>query len=170
MADRNFPTESYIQVLTQFLDIIDYNDTNLSHEERIRNLHYAYTKAAVHFAQPFQQKHIKTGVRRLQASLQTIVAMVTYAWAKASREVIADLSIHYTYMLMLDDSKDDPETTMETWCEDLLAGRTQKHPWWQMVNSQLPTVLSHYGPYCALNMVRSTTDCKFPLHTNKRLY
>ncbi|KAL2202444.1 trichodiene synthase [Sarocladium strictum] len=158
MADRQFPTESYIQALTRFLDIVNYNDTNFTPEERIRTLHYAYTKAAAHFAQPFQQKHIKASPKRLQASLQTIVAMATHCWAKASPEVIADLTIHYTYMIVLDDSKDDPETTMKTWCEDLLAGRPQKHPWWQLVNSQLPTLLSHYGPYCALNIVRSTTD------------
>jgi trichodiene synthase len=160
MADRQFPAESYIQVLTQFLDIINYNDTNYTPEQRIHILHYAYTKAAAHFAQPLQQTHIKASEKRLQASLQTIVAMVVYSWAKASPEVLADLSILYTYMLVLDDSKDDPEAAMETWCEDLLAGRPQKHPWWQMVNGELPTVLSHYGPFCALNMVRSITDCK----------
>lgn len=161
MANQEFPTDYYIKALTRFLDTIDYNDTNFTHEERVRNLHYAYSKAAAHFAQPVQQKHIKASPRRLQGSLQTIVAMVVYSWAKASPDVMADLSIHYTYMLVLDDSTDDPEVSMESFYGDLLAGRPQKHPWWRMVNDQFPTVLKHYGPFCALNMVRSTTDCEF---------
>ncbi|KAI1880216.1 hypothetical protein JX265_001837 [Neoarthrinium moseri] len=158
MEAGDFPTDCYLDAVVRFLRIIKYNDDNYTHEERVRNLHYAYTKAAMHFSQPKQQALIKASPRRLQASLQTIVAMVVYAWVRVDPEVMADLSIHYTYMLVLDDSQDDPDATMKSFYEDLLAGRPQQHPWWQMVNEQFPTVLSHYGPYCGLNLVRSTTD------------
>ena len=160
MADKAFPTVCYLETMVRFLDTISYNDTNYTHEERVRNLHYAYYKAAEHFAQPVQQRLIKASPKRLQASLQTIVAMVVYSWVKVSPEVMADLSIHYTYMLILDDSKDDPEVNMKTFYTDFLEGRRQKHPWWRMVNDQFPSVLRHYGPFCSLNLVRSTVDCK----------
>lgn len=162
MAEKAFPTECYLETIVRFLDTISYNDTNYTHEERVRNLQYAYSKAAEHFAQPVQQRLIKASAKRLQASLQTIVAMVVYSWVRVSPEVMADLSIHYTYMLILDDSKDDPEVKMKTFYKDLLEGRPQQHPWWRMVNDQFPTVLRHYGPFCSLNLVRSTFDCKPP--------
>ncbi|RJE24484.1 Major Facilitator Superfamily [Aspergillus sclerotialis] len=87
--------------------------------------------------------------------------MVVYSWATASDEVMADLSIHYTYMLLLDDSHDDPAASMESFYDNMLAGIPQEHPWWRMVNEQFPQVLRHYGPYCGLNMIRSTTDCTY---------
>ena len=159
MSSDEFPTECYLDAVVRFLKVMKYDDNNYTQEERTRNLHYAYTKAANHFAQPKQQELIKASPKRLQASLQTIVAMVVYAWVRVDPEVMADLSIHYTYMLLLDDSKDEPDKTMETFYNDLLAGRPQKNHWWQMVNEQFPTLLEHYGPYCKLNLIRSTTDC-----------
>ena len=162
MTEKTFPAECYLDTMVRFLDTISYNDTNYTHEERVRNLHYAYSKTAEHFAQPVQQRLIKASPKRLQASLQTIVAMVVYSWVRVSPEVMADLSIHYTYMLILDDSKDAPEPSMKTFYQDLLEGRPQQHPWWRMVNDLFPAVLRHYGPFCSLNLVRSTVDCKPP--------
>ncbi|KAH6622421.1 trichodiene synthase [Boeremia exigua] len=158
LGTDDFPTDFYLDAVVRFLKVMKYDDNNYTHEERVHNLHYAYAKAARHFAQPKQQQLIKAHPKRLQASLQTIVAMVVYAWVRVDCEVMADLSIHYTYMLLLDDSDDHPEKTMDTFYDDLLAGRPQQHSWWQMVNEQFPTLLQHYGPYCKLNLVRSTTD------------
>ncbi|GIJ87025.1 nonribosomal peptide synthase [Aspergillus pseudoviridinutans] len=158
MPSQVFPIDYYVNSVVRFLDIIQYNDTNYTAEERVAKLHYAYTKTARHFAHPDRQRHIKASPKKLQASLQTIVAMVVYSWATASNEVMADLSIHYTYMLILDDSHDDPADSMKSFYNNMLAGRPQEHPWWQMVNDQFPQVLRHYGPYCGLNMIRSTTD------------
>ncbi|KAM0794083.1 Trichodiene synthase [Usnea florida] len=126
---------------------MNYHDTSYTYDERVNNLHYAYSKTAAHFAQPLQQSTLKVSPKRLQASLQTIVAMVVYSWAKVSPE-----------MLILDDSSDDPNATMKSFHNDLLQGRSQAHPWWRLVNSQLPNVLKHYGPFCSLNLVRSTVD------------
>lgn len=87
--------------------------------------------------------------------------MVVYSWTKIPPEVMADLSIHYTYCLVLDDSTDDPHSEMATFFEDLVHGRQQKHPWWRLVNDHFPKVLNHYGSFCALNLIRSTFDCKW---------
>ena len=162
MAEKTFPTQRYLENMARFLDTIRYNDTNYTHEERVRNLKYVYSKAAKHFAQPVQQRLIEASAKRVQATVQTIVAMVVYCLVRVSPEVMADLSIHYTYLFLLDDSEDDPEVSMKTFCKDLLEGRPQQHPWWQMVNDQFPAVLRHYGPFCSLNLVRSTVDCKPP--------
>lgn len=162
MAEKAFPTDFYLESMVHFLDTISYNDTNYKHEERVRNLHYAYSKAVAHFAQPVQQRLLKVSAKKLQASLQSMVAMVVYSWVRLSPEVMADLSIHLTYMLILDDGEDDPEVSMNTFYQDLLEGRPQQDPWWRMVNDQFPAVLRHYGPFCSLNLVRSTIDCKLP--------
>nr|2PS6_A Chain A, Trichodiene synthase [Fusarium sporotrichioides]2PS6_B Chain B, Trichodiene synthase [Fusarium sporotrichioides] len=155
---ENFPTEYFLNTTVRLLEYIRYRDSNYTREERIENLHYAYNKAAHHFAQPRQQQLLKVDPKRLQASLQTIVGMVVYSWAKVSKECMADLSIHYTYTLVLDDSKDDPYPTMVNYFDDLQAGREQAHPWWALVNEHFPNVLRHFGPFCSLNLIRSTLD------------
>ncbi|KAJ5273266.1 nonribosomal peptide synthase [Penicillium angulare] len=158
MSSEQFPTDFYIDSVVRFLDTVKFNDTNHTAEERIAKLRYAYTKAATHFSHPDRQKRIKTIPEHLQACLQSIVAMVVYSWATASEEVMADLSIHYTYIIVLDDIHSDPAEFMESFNCDLIAGMPQRHPWWQIVNEHFPQVLRHYGPYCGLNMVRLTTD------------
>lgn len=157
---QEFPIDEFLSGAVRILEYIEYRDTNFTHEERIACLHYAYEKAAHHFAQPRQQALLKAKPERLQASLQTIVAMVVYSWATASKELMADLSIHYTYTLVLDDSKDEPHSQMLTYFDDLQSGRQQKHPWWVLVNDHFPNVLRHFGPFCSLNLIRSTLDCK----------
>lgn len=160
---ENFPTEYFLNTSVRLLEYIRYRDSNYTREERIENLHYAYNKAAHHFAQPRQQQMLKVDPKRLQASLQTIVGMVVYSWAKVSKECMADLSIHYTYTLVLDDSSDDPHPAMLNYFDDLQAGREQAHPWWALVNEHFPNVLRHFGPFCSLNLIRSTMDCKIPI-------
>ncbi|KAF7505019.1 Trichodiene synthase [Endocarpon pusillum] len=158
MTEQAFPTDYYLDTLVRLLDTVKYQDNNYSREERLNNLHYAYLKAAKHFAQPEQQATLKVSPKRLQASLQTIVGMVVYSWTKVSPEVMADLSIHYTYTLVLDDSTNDPRPEMASFFEDFVHGRQQKHPWWRLVNDHFPNVLNHYGSFCALNLIRSTFD------------
>lgn len=163
MNDQAFPIDYYLDTLVRLLDTIKYQDKNYSHDERVKKLHYSYSKAAKHFAQPLQQATMKVSPKRLQASLQTIVGMVVYSWTKVPPEVMADLSIHYTYTLVLDDSTNDPHSEMASFFEDLVHGRQQKHPWWRLVNDHFPNVLNHYGSFCALNLIRSTLDCKWLL-------
>lgn len=157
---QNFPTDYFLNTAVRLLESICYRDSNYTREERIENLHYAYTKAAHHFAQDRQQRFLKVDPRRLEGSLRTIVAMVVYSWAKVTKELMADLSIHYTYTLILDDSEDDPHPQMLTYFDDLQSGNPQKHPWWVLVNEHFPNVLRHFGPFCSLNLIRSTLDCR----------
>ncbi|KAJ5425287.1 hypothetical protein N7465_000357 [Penicillium sp. CMV-2018d] len=159
MTSQGFPTDYYINSVVRFLDTIQYNDTNYAPEERLAKLHYVYTKTAKHFANYDRQKHIKVSPSNLQALVQATVTMVVYSWVTASEKVMVDLSIHYTYMLILDDSHDDnPTESMKSFYNAISAGIPQEHPWWQMVNNHFPQVLRHYGPYCGLNIIRSTTD------------
>ncbi|OAA77947.1 trichodiene synthase [Akanthomyces lecanii RCEF 1005] len=155
---QEFPVDNFLGAAVRLLEYIEYQDSNYSREERIENLCYAYEKAAHHFAQERQQTLLKADPKRLQASLQTIVGMVVYSWTKVSKELMADLSIHYTYTLVLDDSRDDPHPQMLTYFDDLQSGREQKHPWWILVNEHFPNVLRHFGPFCSLNLIRSTLD------------
>lgn len=78
----------------------------------------------------------------------------------ATPELMAALTIHYTYTLILDDAEDDPTQTMQDFFGDMMAGKEQRHPWWLLVNDHFPEVLKHYGPFCSLNIYRSTVDCK----------
>lgn len=162
MTSQGFPTEYYFNCVVRFLDRIKYNDTNYTPEERLAKLHHVYTKTAKHFAHYNRQKHIKVSPTNLQPLVQAMVTMVVYSWATASEKVMVDLSIHYTYMLVLDHSHDDnPTDSMKSFYNTIMAGLPQEHPWWQMVNNHFPLVLRHYGPFCGLNMVRSTTDCTY---------
>ncbi|KFA52461.1 hypothetical protein S40293_10287 [Stachybotrys chartarum IBT 40293] len=155
---EEFPTDYFLRTAVQLLEHIKYRDSNYTREERLENLQYAYNKAAEHFSQQRQQRILKVKPKRLEASLRTIVAMVVYSWAKVSKELMADLSIHYTYTLILDDSQDDPHYQMLTYFDDLQKGQQQKHPWWMLVNEHFPNVLRHFGPFCSLNLIRSTMD------------
>ena len=56
---EKFPTEYFLNTSVRLLEYIKYRDSNYTREERIENLHYAYTKAAQHFAQPRQQQLLK---------------------------------------------------------------------------------------------------------------
>jgi trichodiene synthase len=159
MVKKSFPTRPFVDTVVRLLDTIKHKDTNYTHEQRVQNLHYAYTKAASHFAQPHVQAGIKVKPRKLQAALQTITGMVVYCWVNASQELMAALTIHYTYTLILDDSEDDPALAMGSFFNDMMNGQPQKHPWWKLVNEHFPQVLKHYGPFCGLNIYRSTVDC-----------
>ena len=156
-----FPTEYFLGTAVRLLEYVKYRDSNYTREQRVENLKYAYDKAAAHFAQERVQRLLKVNPKRLEASLRTIVGMTVYSWAKVSKELMADLSIHYTYTLVLDDSEDDPHPQMLTFFDDLQGGQQQKHPWWVLVNEHFPNVLRHFGPFCSLNLIRSTLDCRF---------
>lgn len=161
MTEAAFPRDTFVHTVVQLLDTIQHQDTNYTHEERVRNLSYAYNEAARHFAQPHVRDSLHVKPKKLQAALQTITGMVVYCWVKASPELMAALTIHYTYTLILDDDEDDPYPTMENFFDDMVGGKEQKHPWWRLVNDHFPNVLKHYGPFCSLNIYRSTVDCEF---------
>lgn len=161
MSKADFPTEYFVGTVVRLLDTIQHNDTNYTPEQRVRALRHAYSVAAEHFAQPHVYHGLKVkNPKKLEAALQTITGMVVYCWVNASPELMSALTIHYTYTLILDDCEDDPYPTMGFF-HDMVNGKPQQHPWWRLVNEHFPNVLDHYGPFCALNIYRSTVDCKF---------
>ncbi|KAJ6484019.1 Trichodiene synthase-domain-containing protein [Mycena sanguinolenta] len=158
MSGKEFPTQYFLGLVVRLLDTVQYKDVNYTHEQRVANLQYAYSKAAMHFARPHVQEGLKVKPKKLEAALRTITGMVVYCWINASQELMAALTIHYTYTLLLDDNGDDPEPAMRNFFGDMMAGKEQKHQWWKLVNNHLPNVLQHYGPFCSLNIYRSTVD------------
>lgn len=159
--EEHFPRATYMEAMVRLLDTVSYNDENLTDAERVECLKYCYAKAAEHFAQPHVQEALKVPPKQLDAALKTIVGMCVYSWCRVSQELMADLSIYFTYALLLDDSREEPADTMATWYGDLLNAKPQAHGWWRLVNDFIPKVLRHYGGYCQMTIVRSTIDCKF---------
>nr|UWK20160.1 trichodiene synthase [Trichoderma cf. fertile] len=157
-SEEQFPRATYLETMVRLLDTVSYNDENFTNEERVECLKYAYAKVTEHFSQSHIQETLKVPRKQMAAGIKTIVCLCVYSWCRVSKEVMADLSIHYTYTLLLDDSREDPAGSMATWYEDLLNARPQAHGWWRLVNDFLPNVLRHYGSYCQMNIVRSTID------------
>ena len=160
MKHQAFPFDTYVNGLTQVLDTIKHRDNNYDRHERVNNLRYVYSKATEHFAQPLQQDTLQIDSKTLEAFLQTVTVMIVYCWAKVSPEIMAVVAIHFTYGIILDDSINDPHSTMALFFQDLTHGRQQNDPWWRLMIDHLPRVLSHYGSFCMFNIIRSTFDCK----------
>ncbi|KAH8422385.1 uncharacterized protein LDX57_000142 [Aspergillus melleus] len=158
MLDESFPANGFVDTIVRLMDTIQHNDENYTHEERVRHLYYAYTQAAAHFAQPYVRYTLNVNPSKVQAALETITGMVVYCWVKASPDLMAALTIHFTYTLILDDSKDNPSLNMGSFFNDMVEGKPQQHPWWRLVNRHFPNVLDRYGPFCSLNIYRSTVD------------
>lgn len=110
-----FPIETFLDTVVQLMDTVSYKDNIYTSTERTSNLRYAYSKTATHFAQPHVQEILrKVSPKHLSAAIQTIIRMVVYSWVRISRELMADLSIHFTYCLLLDDSIEEPGLTIES--------------------------------------------------------
>ena len=160
MKHQAFPIDAYINNLTRLLDTIKHQDDNYEPHERLSNLRYVYSKAAKHFAQPLVHDTLQTNSKKIEASLQTVTMMIVYCWAKVSPELMALVAIHFTYGVLLDDSINDPHSTMSLFFQDLTHGKQQNDPWWRLMIDHLPKVLCHYETFCKFNIIRSTFDCK----------
>lgn len=126
-----FPSEHYLEVMVRLLDAVRYRDGNHTQEERRDILHYVYAKTAEYFSSPSLQQTIKIKPSVLQAAINTIVPMVVYCWAKVTIEQMVDLSIQFTFKLLLDDSlADDRGAGMESFFKDLVENRPQRNAWW----------------------------------------
>ena len=159
---ETFPVDHYLEVMVRLLDAVQYREVNHTQAERRDTLHYVYTKTAEHFSSRSLQSLIQAEPSVLQAAINTIVPMVVYCWAKVTTEQMADLSIQFTLLLLLDDSTDDRGASMESFFQDLVENRTQRNAWWRLFNERFPVLLRHYGPFCSLALFRSSLDCKLP--------
>lgn len=160
LPNETFPVEHYLEVMVRLLETVQYRDVNHTQAERREILHHVYTKTAEHFSSPVLQKMIQAEPRVLQGGINTIVPMVVYAWAKLTLEQMVDLSIQFTFILLLDDSTVDRGASMESFFEDLVQNRPQRNAWWRLFNDRFPVLLRHYGPFCSLSLLRSSLDCK----------
>ena len=161
MKYQAFPIDTYINNLTRYLDTIKYRDNNYDPHKRREHMQYVYSKAAEHFAQPVVYDSLQTDSKKIEAALQTVTMMIVYCWAKLSPEVQTLVAIHFTYCVLLDDSVNDPHSTMALFFQDLTHGRPQTDPWWRLMIDHLPKLLRHYGAFGTLNIIRSTFDCMF---------
>lgn len=158
MEDKALPTECYLEALVSFLDAIKYDEFENERIEYIETLRYTYSEAAKHFAQPLVQESLNVSPEKLEAGLRTCVLLLAGAWPKVSPQVRVDITIQYTYIVLMDDSRYDPHQDMGSFYDDLVHGRPQKNPWWRLMNDCLPKLLSHYGSFCAFSVLRSTYD------------
>lgn len=158
MNRPNFPLELYTRSLVKFLDTIDYHDDNYDHSERLHTLRHVYSETAKHFAQPVKQDGLTANPKKMAAVMQTGVQTVVYCWVKVPLDVMVAISIYFVYIILLDDSDDDPRSKMDSFSGDLLRGKEQKHPFWRLINEHLLDFLPHYGSFCGLAVIRSTFD------------
>lgn len=158
MNGKDFPMDVYVETLVKFLDTIQYDDNNYEDVERLAHLRYVYAETAQHFDQPLQRASITIKPAHLQAAMRTAVLLVVYCWTEVSLEVKAAISIYFVHIVILDDSTINPRTGMATFCNDLIEGKRQKHPFWVLMNAHLVKFLTHYEGFCALAIMRSTFD------------
>ena len=162
--EEAFPFNPFVEAVVRFLDAVKYKDDNYERAERVALLKQTHSGAAEYFAQQLQQGNLPIDVAKIDAGLPTCVNLVVCCYPKVAHDVRVDIAIYYTYCLLLDDDSGDPESEMTAFFEDLVGGREQKNWWWRQMNDHLSnSFLSHYGGFCALNIVRGTFDCKSTL-------
>ncbi|KAI0120647.1 trichodiene synthase [Xylariales sp. AK1849] len=158
MTNQQFPFKEYVAALAKFLETIDYQDDNFSHEQRVNTLQHVYYHTAKHFDQPIEKAALEVRPKRLQAVMRTSTLVTVYCWAKCPLDVMVGVAIYFVYIIMLDDSGKIPSMQMTTFCEDLIDGRMQKHQFWQRMNAHLTNFLRLYGGFCGMTILRSTLD------------
>lgn len=158
MTDKQFPTEKYVAAIVEFLDTIQYQDDNYSHSQRLGNLRYVYRHTAKHFSQPVEKAALTVSPKRLQFIMRTGTLITVYCWTKLPLDVMVDMSVYWVYMIMLDDASCDALTQMTDFAKDLFQGNSQKHRFFQRVNTHLTSFLRHYGGFCSLSIIRGTLE------------
>lgn len=158
MDNPPFPYEHFLSALVRFLDAIQYDDRNYSHDERVKTLRHVYSETAKHFARPSEQDVLQVNPKRLASVMRTTTRVSVYCWVKVSPQVMADVSIYFVYVVLLDDSNVNPAPDMESFFQNLLEGKQQKHPFWRLMNRHFSNFLQRYGSFCALAILRSTFD------------
>lgn len=160
MAVPNFPTAHFCRSIVRFLDIIEYDDSNLTREERIVGLREVHSKTAEYFAQPLPRETLKdVHPARIATVCRTISSLVVYCWPYVPRDVQVDITIWQSVINVLDDEvSEDPSAHTATLLTDMLAGRPPSHPFWKLMQEHLPRLLAHFGSFCGLNIMRSTIE------------
>lgn len=139
---RNPRAVLFCRSIVRFLDIIEYDDYNLAHDERISALREVHSKTAEYFAQPLARETLKDAHRaRIATVCRTISHLVVYCWLYVPREVQVDVTIWQSIINVLDDEVSaDPAASTSTLLTDMLAGR--------LMQLHLPKLLAHFGSFC----------------------
>ncbi|RHZ61392.1 hypothetical protein CDV55_104183 [Aspergillus turcosus] len=95
MTGNQFPLNEYITALAKFLETIDYQDENFTHEQRVKSLRYVYYHTAKHFDQPVEKAALKVSAKRLQAVMRTSTLVTVYCWAKCPLDVMVGVSVYF---------------------------------------------------------------------------
>lgn len=160
MDTKSPPLDTIRHSIVRFLDALEYDDYNLTRDERIEGLRYVHSKTAEYFTLPLPRETLKSvDPARIAAVTRTISHFIVYCWSKIPRDVQVDISIYLSIINVLDDEINaDPNAQMVSFWGDLLTGKQQKHPFWLLMNAHLPRLLDHYGNFCAFNIMRCTFD------------
>ena len=154
-----FPFDQYLSALVKLLDTVPYRDENYDRARRLGTLRHVYFETAKHFAQPSQKDALKVHSKRMEAAMRTSVQLIVLCWVKLPPHIMVSLSIYFVYMILLDDSDDDPRSNMESFAQDIIHGREQKSTFWRLMNDHLASnLLLYYGGFCSLSIFRSTLD------------
>lgn len=160
MDTETFPSDLFCRAMVRFLDALEYDDDNLTHDERVEGLRYVHSRTAAYFTQPLPRETLtRVDPARIAAVTRTISHFIVYCWSKVPRDVQVDISIYLSIINVLDDEINaDPSSHMVSFWDDLIQGKQQKHPFWLLMNAHLPGFLNHYGSFCAFNIMRCTFD------------
>ena len=158
MSKTEFPLDHYTGALVKFLDKIEYNDDNYDNSERLKTLQHVYSETAKHFAQPAVQDAMNVNPEKMAVVMRTSVQVTVYSWVKVPLKVLVAVSIYFVYIAWYDDVDEDPRPKMELFCDDLLRGKEQKHPYWRLMTDHLLNFCRLYGSFCGLAIIRSTFD------------
>ena len=160
MSEQSGPTKTLLHNIVHLLDAIQYKFTNYTREEQIQAFQYAYGEAVKHFFQPHIFQTFNVPPEQLKSILKTATNIVVDCWSKVPREVLSAVTIHHCYNIILDDIEEDPHLLMTGFLSNMSGGKPPKHPWLRLAQDHLVHLTKYYGPYCALNIYRSTIDCK----------
>jgi trichodiene synthase len=120
----------------------------------------AHILQTAYFAQPLQQETLKSiSSTRMASTIRTITQFIAYTYSKVPRDIQIHCSIYWCLITILDDEiNNDPNSKMGSFCQNLIQGKEQQHPFWILMKEHLPRLLDHYGNFSSFNTFRATID------------
>lgn len=160
MGNQEFPTEFFCHSIVRLLDTIGYHGVNMTRVEHVQRVHYINTKTTEFFTRPFSKAMLReVAPARVAGVAQSISRLVSCGWPKVPQDTQVDITIFFVIANLFDDSVEyDPCIHMSSFWTNFIQGREQKHPFWMLMNTHVPQLLSSYGEFCAFNIMRSTFD------------
>ena len=164
MVDSNICVDMNVSALVSFLDQVHYNDTNYpGRDARLEALNETWKAVAQHFERHIRDGNLRIETKKMEAGMRTAILFVLYTMPKLPQQTKVDVSIFFSYAALVDDniacaSSNTPEANIDTWLDDLVAGKEQRHPFWRLLNTHLAKLFEHYSSFCRLAIYRGTLD------------